>query len=331
MSTTPNDDAASQSPHGDDTPEQSSEKRPQPRYGVYAPNDGPSSSGAEPHAESAPESGGAPQSGSQYNPYGQPTWGQSGASQSGSGQPDSGQTHGSQSPGWQSGGWQQGYQNPSGSPYGDPHNQSGWQQSSDSQQPTAQQGGYPPQAYAAPERPKRPGTLWGVLAALLAAGMTSLIWGIYVFVTLPTQTMDQVFGGGFSDAFVEEMERQSAQDPELQNLSAQEMEEVTLLGIGVIALIWAFILLALYVTTAFLGSMAGNAGRVLATIWAALSILFFFLGYDGITYGIIFVTVALSIAAIVFMWLPASSKYIRHRKWEKEVSRSGYYNNPAQH
>ncbi len=325
MSTSPNDDAASQDPHRDAPSDQSQEQRPQPRYGAYAPNDGPSDSDNKPDTPSAAESSSVPPSGSQYNPYGEPTWGQSGAGHAGSGASGGGQPGG-----WQSGDWQQGYQNPSGSPYGAPQNQPAWQQAGGSQQPTTQQGGYPPQAYAAPERPKRPGTLWGALAALLTAGVTALIWGIYVFVTLPTRTMDQVFGGGFSDAFVEEMERQSAQDPELQNLSAQEMEEVTLLGIGAIALVWAFVLLALYVTSAFLGSMAGNVGRILATIWAGLSLLFFFLGFDGISYGIIFATVALSIVAIVLMWLPASSQYIRHRKWEKEVSRSGYYNNPAQ-
>ncbi|TLP74093.1 hypothetical protein [Nesterenkonia sphaerica] len=192
------------------------------------------------------------------------------------------------------------------------------------------QSGYHPQpSPSAAQRPARPGALWGVLAALLAAGVTALLWGIYIFATIPGQTMDEVFGGAFSQTFVEEMERQSTQDPDLQNLSAQEMEEVTLLGIGVFALVWGFVLLALYVTTAFLGSMAGNPGRVLATIWSGLSLLFLLLGYDAISYGLIFATVGLSIAAIVLMWLPGSSRYIRYRRWEKEVSRGGHYGNPA--
>lgn len=322
MSTTPNDDADSPRPHGEDTPDQPAAQRPQPRYGAYAPQG--NGDAHTPDGESAPSHasdpyGEAPQSGSQHNPYGQPIWGQSGEAQPQSSQPG----------GWQSAGSPSGYQSPSNNPYGEPQHHGGWQQSN-YHQPQNQQGGYAPQTYSAAERPKRPGTLWATLAALLAAGVTSLIWGIYVFVTLPTQSLEEVFGGAFSQTFVEEMERQSAQDPELQNLSAQEMEEVTLVGIALVALVWAFILLALYVTSAFLGSMAGNPGRILATIWAGLSVLFFFLGHDGISYGIIFATVALSIVAIVMMWLPSSSGYIRHRRWEKEVSRSGYYSDPAQ-
>jgi hypothetical protein len=323
MSTSPNEGTDSQPPQGDDVPDRP-EQRPQPRYGAYAPNsDAPKSAAPQGDGDSTAEpthgaaESAAPQPGSPYNPYGEPTWGQSG-----------GERHGGDTPGkWQSGAWQQGYQSPSGYPYGEQQSQPAWQYSDSPQQSS----GYPPQTYAGAERPTRPGTLWGALAALLAAGVTALIWGIYVFVTLPTQSLEEVFGGEFSQMFAEQMERQSAQDPELQNLSTQEMEEVTLLGIGMIALVWGFVLLALYVAAAFLGSMAGNAGRIFATIWAGFSLLFFLLGYDGISYALILATVVLSIVAIVLMWLPSSSQYIRHRKWEREVSRGGYYGNPSPH
>lgn len=218
-------------------------------------------------------------------------------------------------------------------PY-NPYAQPSWGQPSpqnpyDTQQPQ-QPGGHPQQDHTAPQRPKRPATLWTVLAALLAAGATSLIWGLYVLVTLPAQSISEVFGGTVGDAFVEELQRQSAQDPDLQEFSPQELEEATLVMIGVMALIWAAVLLALYITTAFLGAMAGNPGRILATIWASLSLLFFALGHDGASYGLISATVCFSVVAIVMMWLPDSSKYVRHRKWEKENMRSGYQGHPVQ-
>ena len=151
-----------------------------------------------------------------------------------------------------------------------------------------------------------------------------------MLVTLPAQSISEVFGGTVGDAFVEELQRQSAQDPDLQEFSPQELEEATLVMIGVMALIWAAVLLALYITTAFLGAMAGNPGRILATIWASLSLLFFALGHDGASYGLISATVCFSVVAIVMMWLPDSSKYVRHRKWEKENMRSGYQGHPVQ-
>lgn len=249
------------------------------------PRYGAYASPAEPDSASDP----GPEEAAPYNPYAQPTWGQPGG-----GAPDTGQPS---------------YQNPYGAPYD-----------------TQQQGQYPQQSYhpAPQQRPKRPATLWTVLAALITAGVTSLIWGIYVLVTLPAQSMSDVFGGAFGDTFVEEMERQVQQDPALEDFSAQELEEATLAMMGLMALIWAAVLLALYIGAAFLGSMAGNPGRIIATIWAVLSLLFFTLGHDGASYGLISVTVVCSIVAIVMMWLPASNQYIRFRRWEKETLRGGY-------
>lgn len=313
MSTEQNDDAAT-SP---DSAEGISATRPQPRYGAYAPADTGDRSGSGSGAET--------ESTETYNPYAQPTWGQPGGSS------------GTDSYGYNAGG-----SNPYGSnPYGsDPYQtqqqsysgagQSSWQQ------PSAQQGSgpyAPPQqpgtpsqdGYPAQQRPKRPATLWTALTALLTAGVTSMIWGFYVFVTIPAQTMSEVFGTSFSEILAEEMERQAEVDPTLQELTAQELEEATLVMIGVLALLWAAVLLALYITTAFLGAMAGNPGRIIATIWAGLSLLFLTFGHDGASYGIISATIAFSVVAIVMMWLPASSKYIRYRKWEKETLRSGYY------
>ncbi|WP_120003256.1 proline-rich domain-containing protein [Nesterenkonia muleiensis] len=324
MSTSPRDDDTSPDSAKDTSAaEQGQETRPQPRYGAYA---SPSDAGRHPDAETQPGAAGGPGGSSDsettdsYNPYTPPTWGQPGSGQSASAQtgpsPYGGGPYSTNQP--------SPYGNPDGGqPSQQPH-QPSWNQPGGPQQGGYPQGSYPPQSPGAPQRPKRPATLWTVLAALLAAGATSLIWGIYVFVTIPTQTMSGVFGGNFSELMAEELERQSAQDPELQELSPQEIEEVMLFSIGMFALIWAVVLLAVYVATAFLGAMAGNPGRIIATIWAGLSLLFLLLGHDGASYGLISATVAFSVVALVMMWLPASSQYIRHRRWAKETMRNGY-------
>lgn len=325
MSTPQNDDAAT-SPDPSDGASAAGHRRPQPRYGAYAPSHSGDGSGTETGSTSQTEA----ESAETYNPYAQPTWGQPGGASGGSQQStpqQSSDPYGAGSYG----------ANPYGSnPYGsDPYGsqqqshpgaaQSSWQHAPADQGQVQQPGQYPPGGYPAQQRPKRPATLWTVLATLLAAGVTSLIWGLYVLVTLPAQSLEGTFGGAFNDIFFEEMERQAEVDPNLQNLSAQELEEATLAMFGIMALVWSGILLALYITTAFLGAMVGNPGRILATIWAGLSLLFFTLGHDGASYGLISATVALSLVAVIMMWLPASSQYVRHRKWQKETMRGGYY------
>ncbi|WP_150461914.1 hypothetical protein [Nesterenkonia ebinurensis] len=242
--------------------------------------------------QTADENPGASDSGAPYNPYGEPTWGQPGGTAASS--------------------------NPYGEPPKEGHGQRSEADSVD---------GSPPQGHQAlPERPKRPGTLWAALILLLGAAVTSLTWGIYVLATLPMQTVNEAFGGGaFAETFQDELERQAAEDPELQDLTSQQLEETLLFGIGLFALGWAAFLFAVYITLAFVGSMAGNPGRIIATIWCGLSPAFLLLGHNGASYGIIAATIACSAAAVVMMWLPASSEYIRHRRWEKEVRRSAYY------
>lgn len=238
------------------------------------------------------ESGDPSNTGATYNPYGEPSWGQPSPS-SASSNPYA------EAPGAGAG------KDPAGaSAYG-----------------SAQQG-FP----AAPVRPKRPGTLWAVLFLLLGAAATALAWGIYVLATLPLQSMSEALGGGaFAETFQAELERQAAEDPELQGLTQQQLEESLLVGLGLFALAWAVFLMAVYITMAFLGSMAGNPGRILATIWCGLSLAFPLLGHNGASYGIISATIACSAAAVVMMWLPPSTEYIRHRRWEKEVLRSARY------
>lgn len=235
-----------------------------------------------------------PDSGAPYNPYGQPSWGQPGGGGGGA----------------------------SSNPYGAAPGQSAGADPAETSPYGSAQQGLP----AAPQRPKRPGTLWAVLFLLLGAAATSLAWGIYVLATLPLQTMSEALGAGaFAETFQQELERQAAEDPDLQGLTQQQLEETLLFGLGLFALAWAAFLMAVYITMAFLGSMAGNPGRILATIWCGLSLAFLLLGHDGASYGIISATIACSAAAVVMMWLPASTEYIRHRRWEKEVLRSAHY------
>lgn len=154
---------------------------------------------------------------------------------------------------------------------------------------------------------------------MLVAAATSLAWGIYVMVTLQAQDASELMSDQFRESMVASMQG----DPQLEELSPEEALEMTLLGLGVLALVWAFIVAAIYLTLAFVGTMTGNVGRILATIWLAASPLFLTLAYDGGSYGLTGVTVALSFAALILLWLPASNVYIRRRRDYKEAQRVG--------
>lgn len=275
--------------------EQHEDDRPQPRYGAYAANSGDTSGQSGSGSEGTPGSDAQqPNWGGQHNPYGQPSWGQPGPTQE----------------------QQQGH-NPYAGPYGSPpvegNPAASWQQGG------YQQGG----GYAAPapaQKPKRPSTLTAALTLFLIAGVTSLAWGIYVFVTLPLQDPEAFLDPIMQESMVTAFEN----DPQLQGLSQTEMLEFTLFAFAVMALVWAVVLLAIYITAAFLGAMAGTPGRILATIWAALSLFFLALGHDGASYGLILVTVSASITALVLLWMPPSNRFVRERRAFKDAQK-GYY------
>ena len=229
-----------------------------------------------------------PSTGGQQNPYGQPAWGQPGAGPSPAGEA--------------------GQPGPYTAPAAD------WQQTSPSQ-PT----GYPGPAVM--QKPKRPVTLVISMVLMLAAGVLSLIWGIYVMVTLQAQDASALMTDQMRDTMITSFQN----DPQLQELSPDEVMEMMLMGFGVIALIWAMVLLAVYVAMAFLGTMTGNVGRVLATIWLTGSLLFLLLGHDGNAYAIIALTVLASIAALVLLWLPASNTFVHQRKAFKDAQRHQQY------
>ncbi|MGO1549218.1 MAG: hypothetical protein ACTHWO_05300 [Nesterenkonia sp.] len=274
-------------PYGDPSQygeNEQSEQRPQPRYGAYAPRaEGSDESEAEP-----------PSSGGQPNPYGQPTWGQPGAGSSGAaGQPG---PYASPAAGEQQGG----------------PGQPGWQQAS-------QQGGYPGPTVL--QKPKRPITLVLSMVLMLAAGALSMVWGIYVMVTMQAQDAEDLLTDQMRDTMITSFQN----DPQLQDVSPEELMEMTLTGIGVFAMIWAIVLLAVYVALAFIGTMTGNVGRILATIWLAGSLLFLLLSHDSGAFAIIAATVLASIAALVLLWLPASNEHVHRRKAFKDAQRHQQY------
>lgn len=301
----PDDDASA--------PEQ--DPRPEPRYGQYAPRseDASSTSGStgepdgadsadqgSPYGQPANPGGDSGYSGGQYNPYGQPTWGQP-----------------QQSQGWQ---------NP---PAGSYQPQPDFAQAPGGYAP----GGYAPagypsagaQPFGSSGKPKRAGTLMAALFLLIGAAVSALAWGIYTFADLPMQNPDQILSPSYQQMFIEQMQA----DPQFQGVSEAEVLELMLLSLGLMALVWAVVVAVIYVAMAFVGTMTGNVGRILATIWIAGSLFLFFFGYNGGSYGLILTTVVLSFAALVMLWLPASNKYIRDRRTYKEFQRSGGYSAPG--
>lgn len=287
-------------PYGDT---EQGDERPQPRYGAYGPRPEASS---DPSQEQ-PSPGDQPPHGGQHNPYGQPSWGQPGS--------DAG-AHGASGP---------------SSPYGDAPSwghpggsQPDWQQAPQSM-PVA----YPNSA--AVRRPKRPTTMILAMVLMLVAAGLSLIWGIYVLITV--QTLDA--GELMSEQMRETMVTSFQNDPQLQDLTPEEAMQMMLQGLGLFALFWGLVLTAIYSTLAFVGTMTGNVGRVLATIWLVGSLLFLLLGHDGASRILIGLTVLASIGALILLWLPASNDFVRQRRAFKEAqqrsSYSGYAGPPPGH
>ncbi|MDR5711149.1 hypothetical protein [Nesterenkonia flava] len=278
---------------------QHDDERPEPRYGRYAPNTGQEQSSegqggfASPYGspEDKPREKSAPQSPYGRNPYGDNP-----------------------------------YSAPENSPYGTPTWGHPEQQRSSGKSEAWQDNPAQQQLPAGPVAPpKRPGTLLTALFLMLGAAILSLAWGIYSLMTLPVMDPSDVMGSTQAEIFESQMTAQAANDPQLQDLSTQELMEFMMLTLGIMALVWSLVLLAVYITMAFVGTMTGQVGRILATIWLSLSLGMLLLGFNGASYGIIAAVIIASLVALVMLWMPATNAYVQERRAYKERRRAALY------
>ncbi|MCH8570751.1 hypothetical protein LSI54_05160 [Nesterenkonia sp. AY15] len=178
-------------------------------------------------------------------------------------------------------------------------------------------GGHGPGAVPT-RKPKRPLTLILAMVLMLLAGAATLTLSILSF--LDFTSMDPQDIDPFWTQVAEESQAQ--QGPGAEELSVQDL----MLGLGVMVLLGGIILAVLYTVFAFVGTMTGNVGRILATIFLAGSVFMILFGPENL------IVTGLSLAAIVALWLPASNAYVRDRKAWKEFSRPGNpYGGPGQH
>ena len=200
------------------------------------------------------------------------------------------------------------YGGPAGSLYGGSPGgvQSGW-----SAQST--QGAGPSEA------PKRPWTLLTSLFLVIGAGLMLAIAGIVTMRSVQQSTPEELMGDpeSFTGAFWEGF---------LSEAPPQERQEL-LTVFGVMALIFAVIGFFIYLTLAFVGSFAGNPGRIIATIVLGLGLVGNLLSL--FPYGAwMLLVAALSLAAIILYWLPPTNAYIRRRR-EIRQDGAGSYTAPA--
>lgn len=166
------------------------------------------------------------------------------------------------------------------------------------------------------QKPKRPITLILALVLMLLAGATALILSIMSFLNFISMSPEDM-SPFWNEAFEEAQAQQGAAGEEI---TATDM----MYGLGVFVLIGGIILAVLYTVFAFVGTMAGNVGRILATIFLAGSVFLVLFGPANL------IVTGLSLAAIVALWLPASNTFIRNRKAWKDASRSGsHYGDPS--
>ena len=272
-----------ENPYGGREPER-------PRWGQSRPE-------GDERAQGQPASGGSPygqnpyaapspygQAPGEQAPYGQPSYGQSGYGQP-YGQPD----HGQPSP----------YSQPSSAAPGAGAPRAGYA------------GGPPPQQFG--NALKRPLMLVLAMVTMLAGGVAAVLLSFFTFSQLSRLgpgTVDGEFWRGF-----EEEVRRSA---ELEGMTPEEAFDMVMFTLGSMVVVGGFVLLALYTTFAFVGTLTG-VGRILATIFLAGSVTLIPFGLANL------ILVALSAAAIVFLWLPQSNAYFRERKARKLQSRPGGY------
>ncbi|MDO5493686.1 MAG: hypothetical protein Q4F53_08770, partial [Nesterenkonia sp.] len=102
-----------------------------------------------------------------------------------------------------------------------------------------------------------------------------------------------------------------------QNISPSDYDMVMAIT-GVLVIVGSIVLSALYVVFGLLGTRGGPVGRILDTVFLGLSVLAVLLGLINI----LLITLP-SIAALVLLWLPASSDYIRRQSSPGPAAQSG--------
>ncbi|WP_010523868.1 pilus (MSHA type) biogenesis protein MshL [Nesterenkonia sp. F] len=147
-----------------------------------------------------------------------------------------------------------------------------------------------------PARGSRPITLVLSMILQLVAGTLLLIGGVVVAMNLFSANPATLVGDlGYPYTEMPYDERASM-----------------LTAVGVLALFGAVAFAAPYYALAFFGTMGSQVGRILATIYLALSLAsLIFTPWN------LLLVVAPSIAALVLLWVPQSTEYVRRVRAEK--------------
>ncbi|WP_218222110.1 hypothetical protein [Nesterenkonia sp. Act20] len=164
------------------------------------------------------------------------------------------------------------------------------------------------------QKPKRPMTMILALVLMLLAGAAALTLSILSFlnfISVNPADIDPFWTEAFEEA-------QAQQGADAEQVTMEEMLYV----VGVMVLLGGILLAVLYTVFAFVGTITGNVGRILATIFLAGSVFMILFGPLNL------IVTGLSLAAIVALWLPASNNYIRSRKAWKQRPRGGPYGDP---
>lgn len=172
----------------------------------------------------------------------------------------------------------------------------------------------------------RPFTVTLAFVLTLLAGVSSLVWGAYLFAAFKSIGQEGETAGWVDDQLLGtyhdeirpwimgEWERNDG------GMSQQEAIESILTVFGGIALGWAGFLLIVYLIMSWLGPFTGPVGKVVATLWFLLSLFMIPFGFLSAIGGLFtFAAVALSLVAAVLIWLPSSLQHIRDKKARKQT------------
>ncbi|GAA1139262.1 hypothetical protein [Nesterenkonia lutea] len=172
--------------------------------------------------------------------------------------------------------------------------------------------------FAAQQKPRRPVTLILAMVLMLLAGAAALALSIFSFLDFASANPQDV-DPMWSEVIEDTQAQQGAAGTGGEELTVEDM----LYAVGVLALFGGILLAALYTLFAFVGTMTGNVGRILATIFLAGSVFMIIFG------PVYLIVTGLSLAAILALWLPASNAYVRSRKaWKDQARGAGPYGDP---
>lgn len=166
--------------------------------------------------------------------------------------------------------------------------------------------GQPGQPDPSAGKPSRPLTMTLSMVLQLAAGLllavAGVISGMRIMAAHPTQLLTE----------------QEWQD--LADLSTSEAQDMMTV-FGVMVLIGAVVLAIPYFVLAFVSTRGSQVGRILATIYLALSFLSVLFGPLNLL--LVFLP---SVAALVLLWLPPSNAYVKQVRAAKQgAAGSGGY------